>query len=636
MAAEIIKKLDLLRNEEISHYDNDDGETNLDDIDYNPLDNTNVQKEIWVPVPIERILRSRGRLDKLEKIKMKYEVSSLGRVRNTNGYIMKYQKDNNNRKSVSIVPFGPIPLLRLMAFGFKLDEIKKFETHNIVWHADHIDEDCTNDTLYNLAVISASENSIKSNINRKNKRKSFKPVIQKNIITGEIIREFSGVNEAQKITGISRVSIRRCHDGKYNHAGGFKWEYKNLNLQNEIWYDCKMKEYKGLKWSNFGRICTISNIITYGNKTSRGYYVTRVFNQIVFVHKIIASECYPREYEQCKIRCKIGQFPEVDHIDRNPQNNRPENLRWVTKKENVQNRLVSTTKAVTGIHIQTQKIFHFKSIGDACRILKLSDTDIIRCCKNPGCTTNGHLWKYNTDEITITRLLLNYNNGMYDNISKAVSCINISTSEITTYKSIKEASLATNCKSSDIVTCCKGKNKSNKNYIWRYKREEYLLTTLRKKFLTPKKIIRVTALCIETTKVFTWESIQDASKQIQCNLQSIKTCYKGKQMTCEGYIWKITDGNDKDLYERYNNLISIPNIKIKRQVCRISKITNEITVYKTIMNAKNDSGFGYIKLYKCLKQNIQCDPNYIWKFKYSDDEITDFVYKQTYGYERPK
>lgn len=47
-----------------------------------------------------------------------------------------------------------------------------------------------------------------------------------------------------------------------------------------------------------------------------------------FVHRLVAGA----------FLCNEQDKPQVDHIDRNSLNNRADNLRWVTDKENKQNR----------------------------------------------------------------------------------------------------------------------------------------------------------------------------------------------------------------------------------------------------------------------------------------------------------
>lgn len=47
------------------------------------------------------------------------------------------------------------------------------------------------------------------------------------IKAGNIIKEFFGLHEAERQTGVSRVSIKLVCQGKRNQAGGYQWQYKN-------------------------------------------------------------------------------------------------------------------------------------------------------------------------------------------------------------------------------------------------------------------------------------------------------------------------------------------------------------------------------------------------------------------------
>lgn len=68
---------------------------------------------------------------------------------------------------------------------------------------------------------------------------------------------------------------------------------------------------------------------TFGSNTSQGYRQIRFHGKIYKVHQIV-----------CRAFHGLAPIdrPEVDHINRIKSDNRPENLRWVDHKENIDNR----------------------------------------------------------------------------------------------------------------------------------------------------------------------------------------------------------------------------------------------------------------------------------------------------------
>ena len=103
---------------------------------------------------------------------------------------------------------------------------------------------------------------------------------------------------------------------------------------NEIWKDVKGYEGK-YQVSNLGRIRCLKNkrnkegIMSLGEK--RGYYIILVPNgksrKNLFVHRLVAMAFIPNPLNK----------PYIDHINGDSRDNRVENLRWCTHKENMNN-----------------------------------------------------------------------------------------------------------------------------------------------------------------------------------------------------------------------------------------------------------------------------------------------------------
>lgn len=157
--------------------------------------------------------------------------------------------------------------------------------------------------------------------------------IPNNDKTKNVVNHIDGNKQNNHVSNLEWVSIKENNNKKV-----FKNTYKKTevteSLVNETWINVEYEGYT-YKASNYGRIETPSGNKTFGSKSVDGYCNYKTLNnKFIRVHNII---------------CKAynGSKPSLSHIvnhkDFNRSNNKPDNLEWVTQKENVRHALSKRT-----------------------------------------------------------------------------------------------------------------------------------------------------------------------------------------------------------------------------------------------------------------------------------------------------
>lgn len=108
-----------------------------------------------------------------------------------------------------------------------------------------------------------------------------------------------------------------------------------VNMEKEIWKDIKGYEGK-YQISNTGTLVKYDGAVSSFVEVKPHLDYTKHLRVDLYKNKSRQRTSIHRLVAQAFIPNPLNK-KEVDHIDRNPQNNRVENLRWVTRGENMRN-----------------------------------------------------------------------------------------------------------------------------------------------------------------------------------------------------------------------------------------------------------------------------------------------------------
>lgn len=172
-----------------------------------------------------------------------------------------------------------------------------------------------------------------------------------------------------------------------------KSEYYTEDLEDEKW----VKTFLSSRYSvsSYGRVKNDSSNLLLKPSITSGYYKVRLSTgekvQDIQIYKLVYYSFNPQDME---IKDKV-----IDHIDANKLNDKLDNLRLVSRSENVLNAYYTTKtnsaiKAVIQMDIKGNYIAEFPSAAAAGRALKLDSSGIAKVCRGVYSSCGGYLFKY--------------------------------------------------------------------------------------------------------------------------------------------------------------------------------------------------------------------------------------------------
>lgn len=169
----------------------------------------------------------------------------------------------------------------------------------------------------------------------------------------------------------------------------------------EIWKD--VRGYEGLyQVSNEGNVKGPRGHVLKALPRRHGYLAVFLYKDGCprlheSVHRLVAEAFVPNPEGK----------PEVNHIDENKQNNRADNLEWVTRKENMRSGTVAARIGASGLNgKQSRAIIQktrdgavvavYPSLAEAERQTGFAKANVCRCAQGDSGYSHayGYIWRY--------------------------------------------------------------------------------------------------------------------------------------------------------------------------------------------------------------------------------------------------
>lgn len=197
-------------------------------------------------------------------------------------------------------------------------------------------------------------------------------------------------------------------------------------MEEEVWK--VYPDYPFIEASNLGRIRTVDRYVP-GKRRSKRLIKGRVLKQRInnrgymyvqfrvngkkifpYVHRIVATCFLPNP----------NNYPEINHIDCDPTNNRLDNLEWCTHEYNTAYREKygkALGRPVIAINPETSEVFWFESQHEATRYLSVCTSSINEVVKGKRHKAGG-CWFCDADENAVDKTKVKFGDEVANKVEK--------------------------------------------------------------------------------------------------------------------------------------------------------------------------------------------------------------------------
>ena len=325
------------------------------------------------------------------------QVSNKMRFRSTTGVVSVPKRNKKGYRPVAVDNKDYL-FHRLVGFAF-LVRVPGKTTIN------HIDGVPGNDWPSNLEWADPSDqvrHSYATNQNRKSSApRQSKPVMGRKVGTDDEWTRYESTRDAARELKLYSGSISQCCKETREQTGGYEFKYEDpVDLEGEEW-----RTVKGTKAavSSLGRFRNSYGVVTTPAPELDGYVRVTINKKHHPIHNLIAVA-----FELPKLE---GQTT-VNHKDRNPSNNRLDNLEWASPSEQVLHSYATNPDRESSAPRQSRKVFGRKvgtddewtmydSTRDAARKLELHPGSISACCNKENIKQAGGYEFYYEDQMDL-------------------------------------------------------------------------------------------------------------------------------------------------------------------------------------------------------------------------------------------
>jgi len=288
---------------------------------------------------------------------------------------------------------------------------------------DHIDNNPSNNNVENLRWFTKSE-QIKHSYATNPKRGSSagrqsKPVLGRKV-GDDVWTSYDSAAAAGRELGLHQGNISNICQGKGKSTGGYEFCLDKPNeidtLPGEQWHDVlsgdgpyevidlaeRMLRGTWPQVSSMGRFRSTRGVVTRPKPKENGYVPVRIMNSKYGLHALI---------------CRAFRGPPAssehttDHIDNNPSNNNVENLRWLTRSQQIKHSYATNPQRESSAGRMSKPVLGRK-VGDnvwtpydsgmaAARELSLDPRSISGVCRGKLCKTGDYEFRFKEEEEVI-------------------------------------------------------------------------------------------------------------------------------------------------------------------------------------------------------------------------------------------